>query len=154
MKGKFYNENKIISIIPARGGSKGIKNKNIIPFVNKPLIQWTIQQSLLSSLVDETFVTTNNPEISKIAVESGAKVIPRPNSISKDESPTEQAISHAVGYLQNQCNIDPKVLVLLQLTSPLRKEADIDNAIREFQKKIRFIVFCSKNCRPNTVGER
>lgn len=124
--------NNIVAIIPARGGSKGIENKNIYPLLNKPLLAYTIEQSLASSLINHTFVTTNDPKIAAIASHYKAEIIPRPEEISTDKSTTVEAILHAIKYLKEEKQLDPVIIVLLQPTSPLRKADDIDNAIKAF----------------------
>ena len=123
----------IISIIPARGGSKGIPGKNIIPVAGKPLLAWTIEQSLNAKSVDSTYVTTNNDEIAEVAREYGAKIIWRPESISGDEASSEVALLHAIDHLRKEKKVEPEIIVFLQCTSPLRKKNDIDNAIQMFK---------------------
>ena len=96
----------IISIIPARGGSKGIPGKNIIPVAGKPLLAWTIEQSLNAKSVDSTYVTTNNDEIAEVAREYGAKIIWRPESISGDEASSEVALLHAIDHLRKEKKVE------------------------------------------------
>ncbi|WP_394348438.1 cytidylyltransferase domain-containing protein, partial [Natronococcus sp.] len=84
----------IAAIIPARGGSKGIHKKNIVPFLGSPLIAHTIEQSLESDLVDATYVSTDDDEIAATSREAGASVIERPAEIAGDRSPTEAALLH------------------------------------------------------------
>ena len=123
----------IISIIPARGGSKGIPKKNIITVAGKPLLAWTIEQSLNSKNVDSTYVTTNDDEIAEVAREHGAGIIWRPESISGDEASSEAALLHALDYLREEEKMELDIVVFLQCTSPLRKKNDIDNAIQMFK---------------------
>ncbi len=120
----------IISIIPARGGSKGVPKKNIKKFLDKPLVAHTIEYSLSSKLVTETYVTTDDSEIKNISEKYNAKVIDRPKRISGDGASTESAIEHA---LQN-IDIEPDIIILLQPTSPFRPNNSIDNAIIHFLK--------------------
>jgi YrbI family 3-deoxy-D-manno-octulosonate 8-phosphate phosphatase len=119
----------IISIIPARGGSKGIPNKNIIEISGKPLIAWTIEQSISTKTISKTYVSTNDAQIAAVAEQFGAEIIWRPNELSGDKSTSESAISHALNYLKTEKQIVPDYIVFLQATSPLRKVDDIDNAI-------------------------
>jgi len=126
------NNNETISIIPARGGSKGIPQKNIISVGGKPLLAWTIQQSLCTDSIDKTFVSTNNNEIAKVSKRYGAEVIWRPDELCTDDASAESAILHALDFLDNK-RIIPKYIVFLQATSPLRKKDDINNAIRQFK---------------------
>ena len=116
----------IITVIPARGGSKGIPKKNIIDFCGKPLIYWTIQQSLDSKLINKTYVSTDNKEIKLISKQFGAEVIDRPDKLAIDTSPSEDALLHTLNIV-NDSSID--LVVFLQATSPMRKSKDIDNAI-------------------------
>ena len=123
---------KIVSIIPARAGSKGIPNKNIIPVADKPLLGWTIEQSINTKSISETYVSTNDDKIAKVARQYGAEVIPRPEEISGDTSSSESAILHALEYLKEEKGLQPDFVVMLSATSPLRKTDDIDNAINLF----------------------
>jgi len=124
----------IFCIIPARGGSKGIPQKNIIPFLGQPLITHSIRYALASNLVDRVFVSTDNDKISKISLDAGAEVIPRPDDIAGDSATTESAISHAIDWWQQQ-KISPDVIVLLQATSPLRPANSLDQVLENFQQE-------------------
>ena len=119
----------IIVFIPARGGSKGIKNKNIKEFAGKPLIIHTIEYALGSKLVNEVVVSTDDSKISKITKESGATVIKRPPELSTDTSSTESAIEHFLSLSK----IKPDIIVLLQGTSPLRPKGSLEKALKHFQ---------------------
>lgn len=123
----MYKNKKIIAIIPARGGSKGIPGKNIKDLNGKPLIAWTIKQVKESRYVDETYVSTDDIEISSISEKRGAKIINRPKSISGDTASTESALLHASAEL----NDDYDIMLLLQCTSPLRYASQIDEAIEK-----------------------
>ena len=122
---------KIIAIIPARGGSKGIPKKNIVNFCGKPLISWTILAAKKSKKISAVYVSTDSKEISDISEKYGAEVIYRPKKISGDSSSSEEALKHAIEeiYKKNSEKID--YVVFLQATSPLRETADIDNAIQK-----------------------
>ena len=110
---------KIHSIILARGGSKGIKNKNLIIIKNKPLIYWSIQKSKQSKLVHKTWVSSDNKKILETASKFGAEIIKRPKSLSRDNSTSEIAWEHAVNYIQEKYKID--AVLGIQPTSPIRK---------------------------------
>jgi N-acylneuraminate cytidylyltransferase len=114
-----------ISIIPARGGSKGIPKKNVIPFLGQPLISYTIHQSQQSQLIDQTYVSTDNKHIAEVSREAGANIIERPDELALDTSSTEEALLHALEAIEES----PDIIVLLQCTSPLRRPNDIDNTI-------------------------
>lgn len=124
---------KICVLIPARGGSKGIPNKNLKSFCGKPLIAWTIEQALSSEIVEKVYVSTDSPEIAKIAREFGAEVpFLRPADISTDESSTEEAIEHFYNWtLIKDLKFD--VLILLQATSPIRYPGSISAAVEKYQ---------------------
>lgn len=121
----------IISIIPARGGSKGIPRKNIKLLAGKPLIAYTIETSLNSKLINRTIVSTEDREIAGISNEYGAEVIRRPKKLATDTAPTEPVLQDVVKYLEEKENYKPDLIVLLQPTSPLRKKGDIDKAIKQ-----------------------
>jgi len=115
---------KIVSIILARGGSKGIPNKNIIDVGGKPLIVWSIEQSIGSNLVSETYVSSDSDEILNIATKYGAKPIKRPDELALDTSTSEDALEHALDIIG-----EVDLVVFLQPTSPLRCVEDINHAI-------------------------
>lgn len=117
---------KIISIIPARGGSKSLPKKNILNLAGQPLITWTIKASLKSKYVSKTIVTSDNSEILEISHQSGAETILRPYELALDNTPTEPVIEHVLENIENINEYD--YLILLQPTSPLRNEIDIDKA--------------------------
>lgn len=118
-----------IAIIPARGGSKGIKKKNIVDFLGEPLIVHTIRQAKKSELIDETYVSTDAEEIAEVSRNAGAEVIDRPEKYATDEASTESALLHALRYLK-ESDREPETMTLLQCTSPLRREQDIDETVK------------------------
>jgi len=121
----------IIAIIPARGNSKGIPNKNIIDFCGKPLLYWTINQSKMSKFIgDNVFVSSDSTEILNIAQEYNAHTIQRPLELATDTSSSEEALLHALDDIEKKIEVD--LVVFLQCTSPLRSPDDIDNAINHF----------------------
>jgi len=126
---------EILSIIPARGGSKGIPKKNIKLLAGKPLIGWTIEHSLNSKLVNRTIVSTDDEEIANISKNRGAEVVIRPKELSQDDSISEDALIHVLDYLKEKENYEPDLVVFLECTSPFRREDDIDNAIQELIDK-------------------
>lgn len=125
---------RYLALIPARGGSKEIPRKNIKIFSGKPLINWTIHQALQVKSIEKVIVSTDDEEISEIAKIAGASVpFMRPKDISGDSSKTEEAIIHAVNFLENKLNFDIENIILMQCTSPLRKISSIKNAIKKFE---------------------
>jgi len=125
---------EIFCIIPARGGSKGVPQKNIRPFLGKPLITHSIQYAQDSKLVTRVFVSTDDAQIADISKKTGAEVITRPANIAGDTATTESAISHAISWWKDQ-GLTPGTIVLLQATSPLRPHGSLDVALRHFQDK-------------------
>jgi CMP-N,N'-diacetyllegionaminic acid synthase len=122
----------IVAIIPARGGSKGIKKKNLINFCEKPLVVWSIEQALKAKRVSSVWVSSDLKEIQNVAIKSNARIIKRPKSLSTDTSATEETWLHALKIIEAKVGtVD--LVVGLQPTSPLRESTDIDNAIKKFQ---------------------
>ena len=119
---------KNIVIIPARGGSKGLPDKNIKIFAGKPLIEHTIEYAKSSKLIDDIIVSTDSSKIATISQNAGASIIMRPNELSTDTASTESAIQHVI----KNYNQKPKNIVLLQVTSPLRPYGSLDNALKHF----------------------
>ena len=124
------NNHLIISIIPARGGSKSILRKNILPIAGKPLLAYSIEDALQTPDITRVFVSTDDSKIANIAKEYGAEVIRRPREISGDTATSESALLHALDYLSDTERLEPELVVFLQATSPLRQPDDIQNAIK------------------------
>ena len=128
----MYNNSRIFAFIPARGGSKGIKNKNIVSLNGLPLLSYSIQAALESQYVDNVIVSTDSMKIATIAKEYGANVpFIRPASLADDSSRTVDAVIHAISFLKTHDDYYD-VLLLLQPTQPLRTAGDIDGAIELF----------------------
>lgn len=121
-----------LAIILARGGSKGIPKKNIMGLAGRPLIAWSIEQAKNSQLVDIVFVSTDDNEIAGISQECGAQTIRRPAELATDSSSSEEALLHAIDFIEGERKIEIGIIVFLQATSPLRQKDDIDNAIRQY----------------------
>lgn len=121
---------KILSIIPARGGSKGIPKKNIIEFDEQPLISYSIKQAKGSRFITDIVVSSDSDEILKIAEHYGAIGIKRPQELSTDTSTSESAILHVIENIGKKYDL----IVFLQVTSPLRTTEDIDNCIETLLK--------------------
>ncbi len=127
-----YKIPKFITIIPARGGSKGIKKKNLIKICNKPLLYWSIIRSLKSKNISSTWVTSEDKEILEFSSNLGAKTIIRPKKLSSDFASSESAWLHAINEISKNEYFDN--VVGLQATSPIREFDDIDNAVKLFLK--------------------
>jgi N-acylneuraminate cytidylyltransferase len=116
---------KVLAVIPARGGSKGVPRKNIRPLAGKPLIGWTIEAANDATLIDRVIVSTDDLEIAEVARTLGAEVpFLRPAGLASDAASGMEPIVHAIHELQGF-----EYVVLLQPTSPLRNGNDIDAAI-------------------------
>lgn len=121
---------KILSVIPARGGSKGIKFKNIVNLNGKPLIAYTIEESLKSKLINRTIVSTDSQLIANISKKYGADVpFLRPESLALDTSKNIEVLIHAINELSLVGEKYDYVLIL-QPTQPLRNSYHIDEAIK------------------------
>ena len=118
----------IIAIIPARGGSKGLPHKHVLPLANKPLIAYTIEAALQSKKINRVIVTTDDKQIADISRNYGSEVIIRSHDLSNDSTPTEPVIKHVVNLLDTS-NYKPDIIVTLQPTSPLRTPQQIDDAL-------------------------
>jgi CMP-N,N'-diacetyllegionaminic acid synthase len=120
-----------ISLIPARGGSKGIPRKNLAPLAGKPLIAYSIEDSLNCSLVKRTIVSTDDPEIAKIAREYGAEVpFIRPTELAQDDTPDFPVFYHALNWLIENEEFCPDLIVQLRPTTPLRPPGMIAKALQ------------------------
>ena len=127
----MYKNKKILAIIPARGGSKGIKNKNIIDVCGKPLISYTLEAANNSKYIDYVFVSTDSEAIKQVSLKYNANVpFLRDSSLATDTSKTIDAIVFSLKQLE-QIGLIFDYLVLLQPTSPLRRENEIDEAIEK-----------------------
>ena len=121
---------KVVAIIPARGGSKGIPRKNTKELCGKPLIAYIIETALKVREIERVIVSTEDKEISKIAKEYGAEVpFIRPKELSKDETSTLPVLQHAINYLEKKENYRPEIVVLLYTTSPLLRAERVSEAV-------------------------
>ena len=118
-----------LAAIPARGGSKGIPRKNILPLAGKPLIAHTIEQAHRAANVTRVAVSTDDPEIAAVSGRYGAEVIRRPAEISGDGASSESALLHALDHLREAEQYEPDIVVFLQCTSPLTLAEDIDGTV-------------------------
>jgi N-acylneuraminate cytidylyltransferase len=124
---------KNLAIIPARGGSKGLPNKNINSIAGKPLIAWSIEQAIASAGIDRVLVSTDSQDIAEIARSYGAEApFIRPAAFATDTATTESAMMHAIEWLDYKESYKPDNVILLQATSPIRYKNAIDNALEEF----------------------
>jgi len=124
-----------LCLIPARGGSKGIPRKNLLPTAGRPLLCWTIEQALAVPGDVRVVVSTDDDEIAGVAEAAGAEVpFRRPAALAADESTTEDAVLHALEALAGT-GYRPDAVVLLQATSPVRHDGTIARAIEQFERE-------------------
>lgn len=128
-------EKNIVSIIPARGGSQGIPQKNIIDFCGKPLIAWSILQAMAAKKVSSVWVTSDSDDILAVAEQYGANPIKRPDELSGPTASSESAWLHAVDYIEQE-DMAIDIVMAMQATSPIREAEDLDNSITSFEAGI------------------
>lgn len=123
----------ILTIIPARGGSKGVPRKNIRKLGGKPLIAYTIESAHKSKYVDKIFVSTEDEEIAKIARNLGAEIpFIRPKELASDTAKSVDVIKHAIVELEKIMKIKYDIIVLLEPPAPFRTGSDIDECVELF----------------------
>ena len=122
----------IAAVIPARGGSKRIPRKNILPFAGLPLLAWSILAAKAAPSLSEAWVSTDDDEIATVALTHGARVIRRQVALAGDDTPTYDVILHALHAIQAEgVNVD--AVATLQPTNPLRTVAMIEDAVARFR---------------------
>jgi len=127
---------KILAIIPARQGSKGLKNKNTLNFNGKPLFWWTYSSAIKSRFISKVFLSTESKKIKKIAKKFNI-YIPhlRPKKFATDQTSSYLVIKNSLEILKSKDKLIFDTIILLEPTSPLRNHLDIDKSIRIFKKK-------------------
>lgn len=133
------NKPTICAIITARGGSKGILHKNIVPLNGKPLLAYSIEAASQSAYIQDVYVTTDDPEIAVVSKEYGAMVIDRPDALSTDTAGSYETVKHALEVLAEEGKIYDH-FILLQPTSPLRTSQHVDEALKAY------LISSSKSC--------
>lgn len=119
---------KVLALIPARGGSKGLPGKNLRPLGGRPLVAWSVAQARAASLVDRVVISSDDPAIIEVAVAAGAEApFVRPADLAGDTAGSAEVVRHALEAVGEEFDL----VVLLQPTSPLRSAADIDACIRK-----------------------
>ena len=129
----MFDNNKILVVIPARGGSKGIPRKNIRLLADKPLISYAIDVAKSSEYVDDVVVSTEDPEIALIADKFGASVINRSPDLAGDRIPIDPVIFDATVQKEKQAFDEYDIVITIQPTSPLLKTETLNNAIEKFK---------------------
>ncbi len=126
----MYKGKKILAMIPARGGSKGLPGKNLRPLLGKPLIAWTVAQALASRYADRVIADTDSPAIAAAARKAGAGVpYLRPARLAGDKARIIDVVLHSLDYFE-ALGESYDYFLLLEPTSPLRRPGDIDRAIK------------------------
>lgn len=126
----MYKNKRILALIPARGGSKGLPHKNIRLLMGKPLIAWTIKQAKNSKYLDRLIVSTDDIKIANISKKYGAEVpILRPKKLATDKATLMDLMAHIIKWMEMKGNPYDLIMVL-QPTSPLRRSEDIDATIK------------------------
>ena len=128
----MFNNNKILVVIPARGGSKGIPRKNIRLLNNKPLISYSIDIAKSSEYVDDVVVTTDDAEIALLSEKFGASVIRRSEELAGDDVPLDPVVYDAMVHKEKLAFDEYDIVITLQPTSPLLKTSTLDAAIEKF----------------------
>ena len=130
----MISEKRVLAVIPARGGSKGIPHKNIIDLCGKPLIAYSIEAAIGSGYIDKTVISTDDDEIAAISIKYGADVpFTRPDYLSTDKAKSIDALRHALFECEKLYG-KYDIGILLQPTSPYRDSRDRDAALEQFEK--------------------
>lgn len=125
---------KIIAIIIARGGSKSIPRKNVLPLHGKPLVAWPIELAKSIKEIDRVIISTDDDEIMKIAKKHGAEALfKRPEELAKDDTPTLPVLQHCIKYLEDEENYKPDIVLLLYPTAPFLKKERVKEALEIFK---------------------
>lgn len=120
----------VLALIPARGGSKSIPRKNILPFAGHPLVAYSIAAALASETVTRVIVSTDDEEIAEISRRYGAETpFLRPDEFSQDATPDLPVFQHALQWLTENQSYNPEIVVQLRPTSPFRRVSHIDRAV-------------------------
>lgn len=126
----MINGYRVLAVIPARGGSKGLPNKNILEVAHKPLICWSIEVAKSCASIDAVAVSTDSEKIATVSLAAGAEVpFVRPPELSTDSASSVDVVLHCAGHYQAAGqNFD--IVILIEPTSPLRESCDVDQALR------------------------
>jgi len=122
---------KIFAIIPARGGSKGIKHKNIKKLAGKKLIEYSIEAALKCPYISRVIVSTEDPQIKQVSLNCGAEIFDRPLELASDTAKTNVVVKHVLEKLKQEKD-SPEYFVLLQPTSPMRTSDHLMSCIEDF----------------------
>ena len=126
----MFNGSRVLAIIPARGGSKGIPKKNIAPLAGKPLVSYTTELTQTLPWLDSTVVSTDSEEIAEVATQTpGVEIVWRPEEFSGDRIGDHPVLRHALLAREDQTGEHYDIVLMLQPTSPLRTVKDVEDCI-------------------------
>ncbi len=131
------NNNKILVIIPVRGNSKRLKNKNILPINGQPMFLYVIKNIIKSKNILRIVVTTESKKIMEICKLNNIEYIKRPVNLSKDNVEKQEAVVHATRYMVSKKKFKPKIVISIQVNTPQINAKDLDKAITFFKKIFR-----------------
>ncbi len=126
----MYKDKTFLAIIPARGGSKRLPRKNLLDLAGQPLVAWSIEAGLNSKYIDKVIVSSDDSEILEVSKRYNAEIIIRPEDLASDTASTFDAMHHTIENIEKY-----DYVILLQATSPLRNEKQIDEAIELLKSK-------------------
>ena len=126
---------EVLGIIPARGGSKSIKNKNIKNLDGKPLIYWSIKEGKKSKAISRLILNTDSEKIADVGKKYHIEIpFIRPKKFATDRSPLDEMIKHTLSFFKNEENYEPEIIIILQPTQPFRDAKQIDESISMLEK--------------------
>ena len=126
---------KTLAIIPARGGSKAIPQKNLVRIAGRPLIEHTLLRALAVPRISRVIVSTDSQKIADVAMGLGVEIVWRPAELCTDTASSESGLMHCLGQLKEEEGFEPELVVFLQPTSPLRSEQHIEEAISMLERE-------------------
>jgi len=127
---------RVLAVVPARGGSKGIPRKNVVDFGGRPLLAWTIEAARASGVVDMVLVSTDDEEIAAVARANGADVpFMRPGELGRDDVHAVHTVLHALDWFESVYTALPDIVLMLLPTSPLRRAEDVRACVQLLQRR-------------------
>lgn len=124
----------VIGVIPARGGSQRLPDKNLLPILGRPLVAYTIEAALRATTLDRVVVSTDHSKIADIAKNVGAEVVMRPEKLATAEAPIDDSVRHVVRHLEANDGFLTEIAVLMQANNPVRKKGEIDEVVHKLMR--------------------
>jgi len=121
---------KVLGLIPARRGSRGLPNKNVLPLLGRPVVWYTVQHAKAARLLDRLVVSTNSPEVAAVARTEGLDVIERPSRLATATARIDSVLVHALEHLKVTARFEPDIIVVLYANVAVRPAGIIDRCIR------------------------